>query len=332
MARKLLALPAIFIVFYLGAHYYIRWKHTIRDDVTRLGRLVECEPNEFQAIQIDQEADGKTETVALEREDAPKPGMPAAAAVSRWEWRFTERLAGEADPVLVRRIASTICELYDPSPIRPGDFRPLRAGQAGRRVARKVNAVLRAERGPVVLSFEFGDPRGRLYPLRFDGPSGARHVMVADLFQRVSALSPAELRNMRVMRLDSDNVQQASLRINGEERFTLERAGSDWKVFVGGKEKGTGSEEAAKFLNRISTLRGLKISAVGYSSHDCARDKAAAVLSLRGIGGREETLRFAYGRAGSMAACSSLGTQRFVVHRDLLPFLDIPVTKVLSSR
>ena len=48
--------------------------------------------------------------------------------------------------------------------------------------------------------------------------------------------------------------------------------------------------------------------------------------------GQEEEARFAYGPKGDVTACSSLGTQKFRVHRDLIPFLDVPLKAVRAKK
>ena len=48
MTKKISGLFLIFIACYLGAHFYIRHKNTVYDDVSKIGRLIECEQNEFK--------------------------------------------------------------------------------------------------------------------------------------------------------------------------------------------------------------------------------------------------------------------------------------------
>jgi hypothetical protein len=329
MARKLILLIALFVAFYLAAHLYIRRRNTVTDDVTKIFRLVECQPNDVKSLTIQQNNEGKAQEIHFERLDKPEPGIPAVTAVSRWEWKLASPPGGEADPVLVRRIASTICELYEPIPVRD-EFFGLKS--ATRRLARKVTAALSGENTDRYISFEFGAMNDRSTVVHFDdGAHGVRAYKIPDRFLQVTSLPPEEFRNLRVMRLDADNVQQATLTVDGKERFTLERAGADWKVLLGGKEKGDGAEEAGRFLNRISTLRALEVLDVAYGPKACESAKAKAVLRVHGIAGREETLRFDYGRGGDISACSSLGTQKFRVHRDLLKYLDIPLRNVLAK-
>lgn len=329
MAKKILAIVFLFVAFYMGAHFYIRWKNTVTDDVTKISRMVECQPNDLRSLVIQQAVEGKTEELRLERVDQPETGVPAVTAMARWEWRFTQPVTGEADPTLVRRIASTICELYDPIPVRPDDFHP---EVSPNRLARRVEAKLVAEGKEQTVAFEFGVLADRNTVIRYhDGSGKERTYKIPDRFLQVASVPPEGLRNLRVMKIEADNVQQATLKIDGKERFTLERAGADWKVLQAGKEKGEGSEEAERFVNRLSTLRALDVESPAYSSSDCLAAKAKVVFSVHAIGGREETLRFDYGRGGDVAGCSTLGSQKFRVHRDLVKYLEIPVGKVLAN-
>ncbi len=329
MAKKIIGLALIFIGFYLGAHFYIRWKNTVTDDVTKVSRMVDCQPNELRALTIEQSAEGKTERLHFDRVDQAPPGMPAATALARWEWKYSAPLGGEADPVLVRRIASTICELYDPIPMKAEDFHPETSPD---RLVRRLEAKLVSDGKERNLSFEFGALADRSTVVRYRGEAGPeRTFKIPDRFSQVASVAPDTFRNLRVMKIEADNVQRATLQIDGKERFTLERAGAEWKVLVAGKEKGDGAEEADRFVNRISTLRALGVESPAYTADDCRAARAKAVFSVHAIGGREEVLRFNYDRAGDVAGCSTLGTQKFRVHRDLVKYLDVPVRKVLAN-
>jgi hypothetical protein len=328
MARKLLGLFLIFFVFYMSAHYYIRWRNTVTDDVTKIGRLVECQPNDVRAITIHQLTGGREEDLAFERLDHPEPGIPAVAAVDRWQWKMKTPVAGEADPAVIRRIASTLCELYDPIPVRASDFKP---ETLTRRLGRQLDATLATPSGEAKVSVDFGALTDRTTVIRYRGFGKESTVRIPDLFLETVSLPVDDYRNKKVMRTDADNVQQATLVIDGKERFTLERAGADWKVLLGGKEKGEGSDEAAKFVNRVSTVRAIGIDSEGISPQDCSALKARAVVDVRDVLGKVEEVRFAYGPRTDVTACSSLGSQKFHVHHDLVPFLDVPLKMVLKK-
>ncbi|MGG2324687.1 hypothetical protein, partial [Salmonella enterica] len=90
----------------------LRWKNTVYDDVTKIGRLVECQPNDFRSLEITLTGEGASGELRFERVDQPEAGVPAVTQVGRWRWRMVRPVRGEADADHVRRVASTICELY----------------------------------------------------------------------------------------------------------------------------------------------------------------------------------------------------------------------------
>ncbi|HEY8280349.1 MAG TPA: DUF4340 domain-containing protein [Bdellovibrionota bacterium] len=333
MARKLSALAIIFVVFYLCAHYYIRWRNTVTDDVTKLSRLVDCDPADFRSIQIRQISEGKIQELKFERVDMPEPGLSPAMVAARWEWKYAEPDLGEADPVWMRRIASTICELYDPVPLRPDAFQPVREGT---HYAVRLTATLGAEGlqgsgGLQKAEFDFGARApDRTATLRYRSGSEERVVRISERFQQMASLPPEEFRNLRVMRLEADNVQRVSLKIGGKERFSMERTGADWKILRGGKELGQGMDGANRFLNRLASLKALGVEKLDYGSKECEGSKAKAVLELSAVGDRDETLRFDYGRSGEVSACSTARRTKFRVHHEIVRYLDVPASAVLT--
>ncbi len=333
MASKTLkisgSLLAIFLVAYFGAHFYIRWSNTVTDDVTKKSRLVECHPNDLREIKIHQVDAGKSRVLEFSRIDKPEPGVPAVTALARWEWKYIQPLKGEAEPVLLRRIAATICELYDPVPLGESDMQP-----DGRNFAHAevLEATLSGGAEPEKIAFEFGAVAAdHSNVVRFHGRRGERVVRIADSLQQASSRPAEDFLNLRVMRLEADNVQRATLKVDGTEHFTLERAGADWKVLLGEKEKGAGSDEAGRFVNRISTLRALAVLVSDYSPKECRESRAKAELFLRGLAGREEVLRFSYGKKGDVEACSSARSAKFKVHHDLVKYLEMPLKALLTK-
>lgn len=325
MARKILGLVFLFVVCYLGMHFYIRHKNTVTDDVTKIGRLAECQPNDARVVTVQQYNDGKPVELRFERIDHPAAGVPAVAAVERWIWVMRTPVAGVADPAAVRRIISTLCELYDPQPVRAEEFRP---ETATRRLARKVEVAFDNGRTSTV---EFGMLTDRSTVVRYSGPEGDKVVRIPDGFVEVASLPTGEYKNLRVMRLEADNIQQAVLNIDGKERFTLERAGADWKVLQDGKMLGRASDEAGKFINRVSTLRAIGVISEDFPGEACSRLAPKVKVNLLDISGRQEVVRYAYGATGDVIACSSLGAQEFKVHRDMVPYLEINAKSLLAK-
>ncbi len=320
------ALLLVLIATYMGAHYWIRWKNTVHDDVTKLGRLAECEPHTIRRISITQVVGGNREDLEFERVDQQTEGVPAVASYAQAEWRFVKPARGEADTTLLRRIASTVCELYDPILIRPGELDMGTGSELDHRLAAALDVELAGKNGKTEkLKFEFGRiGNDRLVMVSLKGPGDQEKAarIPAQLLQ-ASSFSPENYQSLQVMRTHADNIQTATLLIDGKERFTLERLGADWKLIEKGKDKGAASEEANKFVNRVATLKGLEVLDPSYGADRCRAGNAKAILQVSGVAGREESVRFDYGRAGDIAACSTSRTMKFRVHRDLLRYLDI---------
>lgn len=310
-------LLVIFVCAYLGAHFWIRSKNTVHDDVTKVGRLVECEPNSIRNVEITNPGGDK---MVFERVDQAAPGTPAAMAYSQADWRYRAPLVGEADATLVRRVVSSACEIWDPVLVRAST-----TPEALRKV------VLGLEGGKTI-SLELGAAGAdRLVPVRSVEQGGeVRTAKIPDLLLQAVSRPAMEFRSRMVVRMDADNVQQATLKIDGKERFTLERTGADWTVLAGGKKLGEGNG-ASKFVNRIATLRALDVLEPDYGAKDCRNLKAKAELDLRGIAGREETVIFDYGRGGDIAACSTARNMKFRVHRDLVKYLDVSAKSLLTN-
>lgn len=332
MAKILKIVGVLFVVLvatYLGAHYWIRAKNTVRDDVSKVSSLVECEPNDVRSISITQVLNGKSEELEFSRVDQAAPGVPAASAYAQADWRYVKPSQGEADSTLLRRIASTVCELYDPIMLKDGIAD--KAGESSVRKAELLQVAFKGKSGEKKLSFQFGSPgadRMMTVVVKEDANEERAAKIPVQLLQAVS-LPPEQYQSLQVMRTDADNIQTATLRIDGKERFTLERLGSDWKILENGKDKGAASEEANRFVNRLATLKAIGVMEPSYGPELCRTSKARAVLDVRGVAGREETVHFDYGRSGEVAVCSTARTMKFRVHRDLVKYLDVPAKSLV---
>lgn len=324
IAASLLILLA---VSYLGAHYWLRWKRTVRDDVTKVGRLVDCEPNSVRSVTIERNAAEGKEALAFERADTPAPGTTAAVGFAQADWRLRSPLAGEADGALLRRISSTVCELWDPVLVRE---REVGEPAATVGLARSLRLGL-ADGGTIEVGFGAAGA-DRMVPIKVKDAEGkVKTARIPDLLLQTASRPTQEYRSRLVMRMEADNVQQATLKIDGKERFTLERAGADWVVLAGGRKLGASPGEAGKFVNRIATLQALEVLEPQYGPKQCRTLKAKAELGLRGVAGREETVIFDYGRGGDVAACSTARTMKFRVHRDLVKYLDVSPKALLAN-
>lgn len=319
----------VLIASYLGAHYWIRWKNTVHDDVTKISRLVDCEPNDVRYLSIFQSTEGRVEELGFARTDTISPGTPSVVAFGESSWRYLSPFKGEADATLLRRLASTLCELYDPVLLRPED---MKYAPPGKRVASKLVFGLGGKLGARAITFDLGAVGpDKLNFVLFTQDSKERVAKIPERFLMAASLPPEDFRSLQAMKIAADNVQVAKLKVDGKERFTLERAGAGWRVLLGEKELGQGSEEAARYINRLATLKALEVLEPEHSSQQCAAGKARAVLEVKGVANREESLRFDYGRGGDVSVCSTARTMKLRVHRDLLKYLDVPAKRLLAK-
>jgi hypothetical protein len=325
MARKIFTILLIFVCFYLGAHYWIRWRNRVTDDVTKISRLVNCEANDVRGIQIvrPKNKNGKEQTLAFDRADQPKEGVPAAAQMLFAEWKFLPPDHGEADAVVLNRLASMFCELYDPIPVRDEEFKP--AAAAEKIVYRLANGESHA--------IQFGQVGSdRLELIRYQDPAGAEKTFKIDpKMLQLSTLDKGEYLNMRVMRMNADNVNVVSVYQGNREKFTLERTGDGWRVMVGGNEVGPGSEEARKFVNRLTTLKALKADEESLSPAQCERAQSRMSAEVQGVGDRKEAVFFQYKKTGPITVCDTARDALFTVHRDFIPYLETPLEKIKAK-
>lgn len=320
--KKLSLLLLILIVSYLGAHYWIKWRRTLHDDVTKVGRFVSCEPNQIRLIEVERTTPMlQPEKLKFERVDRADPGVPEAILFARSDWRYRSPLTGEAEASTLRRIASSLCELWDPILIQePKAFQSLT----------KISFLTETGgRGSLSVSQPGED---RLVIAKFESPSGeTKFAKIPDLIYRVVGIPVEDFRTKRVVRMEADNVQRATLIFSGKERFTLERAGAGWVILFGEERIGTGGASAGKFVNRLATLQALDVIEPEFSAQECKKLKARATVNLAGVAGREETVVLDYGRGGDIAACSTGRNMKFRVHRDLVKYIDISPRALMAN-
>jgi hypothetical protein len=323
MGRKLLVLVLVFAAFYMGAHYYIRWRNTVTDDVSKISRLVECDPNEMKGLKITA-ADGSE--YSFTRADQPRAGLSPAAQLSFSEWQYDNPIKGEADASLMIRLATMFCEIYDPIPTDDAQFK------AGATTAEKIFLRLEGGKAPGEHSLQFGPISGdRLNVVKYQGPGVERVVKIQPKILTLASLKPKDYLNTKVMRMSADNVMVATIFENQKEKFTLERQDDGWRVLRGGKLLGPGNEEAGKYINRLTTLKALRVNEEGLSPTACEAGSARMHVQLAGVGDRAETLYFQYQKKGDVAACNSAREALFVVHRDIIPYLETPSEKLLGN-
>jgi hypothetical protein len=138
--------------------------------------------------------------------------------------------------------------------------------------------------------------------------------------------------------MTADNVNVMTVFRGAKESFTLERQGSGWRVMLGGKEIGRGTEEAQKYVNRLSTLKAIKADEDALSPANCDRAQSRMSIEIIGVGDRKEALFFQYKpdsksdkKPRNVTVCNTARDALFTVHRDLIPYLETPVEKLRAD-
>jgi hypothetical protein len=327
MAKKIAIILLIFVCFYLGAHFYIRWKNQATTEMSKVTHLVQCDPNEVRAIKITQK-DGKQ--LSFSRVDQAGAGVPPAAQLAASEWKYESPLSGEADASVMIRFASMFCEIYDPAPTRDEEY-----SEGAAPVDRIVFQL--AERGDHSLRFGKATEE-RMVVARFEGKGESRTVKIPPKIMQLAAQEPLAFLNTRVMRMTADNVNVATVYQGNKELYRLERQGEGWRVMADGKDLGPGSEEAQKFVNRLSTLKALKVDSEALSPTNCERAQSKISVEFAGVGNRKEALFFQYKpepkgkeKPSGVTVCNTARDALFTVHRDLIPFIELPAVKMKAN-
>jgi hypothetical protein len=326
MIRKIGIILLVFVAFYTGAHFWIRWRNTVTDDVTKLTRLVECDPNEVRSLNLTSRAEDEGVVLSFTRTDTARPGLSSSAQLTFSEWRMHSPLKGEADAAVLTRFASMFCELYDPIPTRDDLF------SEGAVAAESLVFGLEGgkESGEHIL--RFGPvTEDRMNVVRYVSPRGAeRTIKIQPKLLQLASLRSEDYLNRRVMRITADNVNVAIVFAGGKEKFTLEREGAGWRVLIAGKVQGGGSEEATKYVNRLTTLRALKADEDSLSPSACEDSASKMSVRVEGVGDRQETVYFQYGKTGPLTACNTARDALFTIHRDMVRYLETPVVELLE--
>ncbi len=321
--RKALTIFVIFISFYLVAHFWLRWRNESQTNQGRVARLVACDPNEVKNIRLVQVFEQKEQELLFTRVDAPVAGIPPDLRASQAEWRYENPLQGEADASVFSRIAASVCELYNP----PDATEPFAIPTTPERRALRVEFTVAGANHQL----EFGSvDKSRRNSVRYTGTGPEKVVLIPLKLLQLASLPPEQYRNLKVLRMDSDNIQRASVRSQEKELFALEREGAGWKVSAGGKELGAGSEEAQKYINRLSTLRALEVENSKNAVDNCQKSLDGLQVDLTGVREHKETVFFRFGKKRKITACSSARGAVFSLHQDLLKYLDPPAKKLVA--
>jgi hypothetical protein len=322
MLRKLFTLLVIFIVFYLGAHFYLRWKNRVEVDTIKTTKLIDCEPNQVRGIRVQQGESGKDEVLKFTRVDTPEAGVPPAEQLARAIWRSDTGNGAEADVSVLNHLASLACEIYDPIPKRAGDFK---SEEKPSWRARSIEFTLGAGEKSEAHTVEFG-PVGsdRQNLIRYRSAGTQQVAEISPQLLELASQPPQKFLSSRVLRMTADDIQTVAASYGGKEKFTLERVGSDWRMLVKGKAS-KGREDPDRFVNRLATLRALTVRPG--QAENCGKGPSKVEFRLRGLGGKEELVAFDYGKSGSVTACSSARDALFGVHRDMLKYLDLTTAR-----
>jgi len=325
MARKIATLLLIFITFYMGAHYWIRWRNSVTGDVTKISRLVDCDPNQVRLIKITQRRATDEVALSFSRTDKPRSGLSSSAQVSFSEWDFLSPLTGEADASVMVRFASMFCDTYDPIPTSEDQFIP------GSSPVEKIEFSLEGGKNSGLHTLIFGGiSNDRMSVVKYVPPSGdQRTVKIPPKIMQQASLEPVSFLNMKVVRMSADNVIRAAVFFKAKEQFVLEREGDGWNVIAEGRPPVAGSGEAAKYVNRLTTLRALKVDKEALSPSACEANSSQVRVELFGVGDRRETLFFQYGKRGPVSACNSARETLFTVHRDLIQYIEQPISALV---
>lgn len=332
MLRKSMILLLIFITVYLAAHFYIRGKNRATLDSVKISKLIDCEQNQVRSIRIVQKnKSGKETTLSFERTDRAESGLPLAAQLARAEWEYKGPLSGEADVSMLGRMAAKVCELYEPTPLRAEELgeAPVRGENAN---ASRLEFQLASD--PVVHTLRFGAiMTDRQNAVEYRAGDKVRYVKIAPELFNVASLAPEDFLNLRVMKMNLDNIQRGVFYFDGKEKFVLERAGADWAVLSDGKSRGSGSPGAVKYMNRIGTLKGVGVLNSEYPREKCEGGKHDIRIELSGVGERNEILQFdvVKNKEKYLSGCSTERKALFRVHQDLLKYLLVPVKDLVGA-
>lgn len=325
--KKIIILLGIFIGFYLVGHYSIRWRNRQAVEPAAATRLVDCDLNKIHRIKITQKEKGIENSFLFERVDAKDASLPISAQTAKAEWRIIAPKNIEADSTMLTRYAAQICEIYNPINIRKEDFVP---SEAAERRATKVEFNFYGE-DDFSHSLQFGlVGADRMNVVEYSSSGKNIVAKIPPTLLQASSLSADSYTNYRVMKMNVDNIQAATIYMDGKEKFSVERAGSDWKVLRQGKELGIGAE-AGKYLNRLATLRGIQLLDTEFPQEKCEKEKNNVRVEFSGIANKRETLYFTTQNTKQISSCSNARTSKFEIHKDILKYIFIPADKLLAK-
>ena len=314
MLKKIGYFLIAFVLAYAGGRGWVYFRERASRTTPLSVRLIDCDPNQVRGIRL-LGKDGNT--LEFKRTDAPRAGVPSSAQLSASQWMMQGSPEQEADASVLSRLASMACDLYNPTPAEGETF----GESAGR--TKTLELAVQKDDLSGVHSIDFGPMTSdRQALVRYRGAAGDVQVHVTPKLVQLASLQPEEYRNLKVLRLNGDQVMMAAVFDGKKERFTLERDGAGWSIHQAGKKIANGGVPANQYVNRLGTLRGLSSKPAG--GVKCETRPFKMKIALNAVGGREETLYLDYDKAGNLRGCDSARDTFFEVHRDLLKYVDVP--------
>ena len=330
MAKKIGFLLVVFVACYMAMHFYIRARNRRMEENAPVTKLIECDANDIRHFKISLEENEKKTLEEFNRVDIAVAGMPTAAQLAISDWRFSGDQKGEADSATLSRIASMVCEIYDPIPTAEA-LRPVFV--KGRLVSTQMEfSLLRNGKTENHLIRFGGFTTDRMNMIEYKVGDTAKVYKIQPKLIQTTSQSVEAMRNYKVSRMNPDHVQSATIFFNGKERFTLERDGSDWNLTKSGKVIGRGNEDAGKFVNRIANLKAIGILNPEFPAEKCEGTKHAIKVEFIGVPNKKEAVYFdLFGKNKPLEACSSLRDTKFKVHYSLMDYLDVEAKKLVRS-
>lgn len=317
--KKLGALAVIFFVAAAGGYFFNVLRAPKRVE-TKDNRLVACDPARIKLLRLVRT--GKPtgdQTVEMQRTDTASAKAFEARVFDQMDWALTLPVSAEADVAVASRLAASLCETTDQIPVTDGEAADIQP-------ANTLVAEEHTDGGVKQHTLHFASRlEGRQVRVWVGDPKEKRVFKVLAKLAGLIDAPAATFQNRKVARTLPNNVMQAAFSKKGKDVFTLDRNGADWQVVPAGRGAAQGSDEAEKYVNRVANLMALEVLSSGGSS-EC-EEKAVYRLAFAGIGGKKEILSFSapgqFGGKKGLLACSSLRKTAFLVHGDLLKYLDV---------
>ncbi|MCO5142464.1 MAG: hypothetical protein M9962_05170 [Oligoflexia bacterium] len=316
MYKKIIALVILFIVAYLGAHFYIRESRQIKTDTTILTRLVDCEPNSIKKMKIRNE---RGEVFEFIRTDLAIEGMPSSSQFAFAEWQVETPKNGEGDTQSINRLASMTCESFNPVPISEEDWKSNISG-----LSNIVYMELETIKDNVLINFaKVHSDKTIDIEVKIGNKNSSYYRVPAKIFTLINAEENG-WKNYKITKMPNDSIQIVSVFYKNQEKFTLEREGVSWRKKIDSVDKGLASDEANKYVNRISTLKAIEIKNPSFGKDNCESQAKDFKIVFRGLNNNSEVIVLNKNK-DNLFACSSLRDSEFVVHKDLLKYLPINI-------